>query len=339
MRHAILRCGLLATALAFTGGGALVIAQEMIPQQFLAQEVLAQEVFAQAILAQAVLAQAQAPAAQPPAQAPAAAPAPGPYKPLAITLPQPLSDPSFEAFRKQLAEIAKKKDRAALTQMLAPNFFWVPEDTDMADTAKPAIDNLAKALSLDGKDASGWETLASFAAEATAMPDPQHSGAVCAPAEPGFDDKAADELANATQTDASDWVFPVRDGVEVRSAAKADAAGGGQARPPSGAGAAGQLAGERRVRGVREGDDAVRQDRLRADRDRAADRRRAAVLPQGRQHLEDRRLLRRRSEPSRGRSRHAETGARAWLIARRKNEGAHRGAPTPPLIAPAAIAE
>jgi hypothetical protein len=157
------------------------------------------------------------------AQAPAATPAPGPYKPLAITLPQPLNDPSFEAFRKQLGEIAKRKDRAALAPLVASGFFWVPEDTDVADKAKQPIDNLAKALAFENADATGWETLANYAAEASAMPDPQHTGAVCSPAEPGFDDKAAEELANATQTDAADWVFPVRDGVEVRAAAKADA--------------------------------------------------------------------------------------------------------------------
>src|SRR5262249_23961521 len=39
--------------------------------------------------------------AQPPAQAPAPAPAPplGPHKPVAITLPPSVNDPSFEAFR------------------------------------------------------------------------------------------------------------------------------------------------------------------------------------------------------------------------------------------------
>jgi hypothetical protein len=52
---------------------------------------------------------------------------------------------------------------------------------------------------------------------------PLRSGVFCSPAEAAFDDKAADELANTTQTDASDWVFPIRDGIEVRSAAKQDA--------------------------------------------------------------------------------------------------------------------
>ena len=149
--------------------------------------------------------------------------APGPYKPVAITLPAAMSDPSFEAFRKQIAQIAQKKDRAALAPLVAATFFWVPEDTDMADKSKSAIDNLAKAIGLDGKDAGGWEALGSYANEPSAMPDPQRAGVFCAPAEPNFDDKAADELANTTQTDASDWVFPVRDGIEVRATAKQDA--------------------------------------------------------------------------------------------------------------------
>ena len=99
--------------------------------------------------------------AQPPAQTPAPAPAPapplGPYKPVAITLPPSVNDPSFEAFRKQLAEIANSKDRAALARLVAANFFWVPEEKDIADKQKSGIDNLAKALSLDGTDGFGWE--------------------------------------------------------------------------------------------------------------------------------------------------------------------------------------
>ena len=63
---------------------------------------------------------------------------PGPYSVVAIKLPAPVSDASFEAFRKQLADIAKKKDRAALARLVAANFFWIPEDTDVADKTKPA---------------------------------------------------------------------------------------------------------------------------------------------------------------------------------------------------------
>src|SRR6266851_8028427 len=77
---------------------------------------------------------AQAPSPKAPAQqAPAPAPAPGPYKPVAITLPAALNDPSFDAFRKQLAALAQNKDRAALAALVAASFFWVPEDADLAD--------------------------------------------------------------------------------------------------------------------------------------------------------------------------------------------------------------
>src|SRR5262249_56639900 len=117
-------------------------------------------------------------------------PAPGPYKPVPITLPAAMNDPSFEAFRKQLAQITQKKDRAALAAVVAANFFWVPEDTDIADKKKPAIDNLAKALGLDGTDSYGWESLGSYAAEPRAMPYPQRAGEFCAPARPGFTDNA-----------------------------------------------------------------------------------------------------------------------------------------------------
>ncbi len=158
----------------------------------------------------------------PPAQAPSAAL--GPYKPVPITLPTATNDPSFENFRKRLAEIAQKKDRAALAELVTPDFFWIPEDTDITDKKLPAIDNAARALGLNGgADAIGWDSLAAYGAETSTMADPQRSGVFCAPAEAGFDDKAADELANSTQTDASDWVFPIRDGIEVRSAAKQDA--------------------------------------------------------------------------------------------------------------------
>ncbi len=76
-----------------------------------------------------VLAGAVAPGsgvAQPeqPAQSPSAAL--GPYKPVPITLPAAMNDPTFDAFRKELTEIARKKDRAALAQLVAATFFWIP---------------------------------------------------------------------------------------------------------------------------------------------------------------------------------------------------------------------
>src|SRR5215831_20751004 len=154
---------------------------------------------------------AQVQPAQPPTQPPE--PPLGPYKPVPIALPSGVNDPSFETFRQQLADIAKNKDRAALARIVAANFFWIPEDKDIADKQKSPIDNLSKALSLDGADGFGWESLAAYAAETTAMADPQRKGVFCAPAEPSFDERAADELANITQTDAADWAFPIRDGI------------------------------------------------------------------------------------------------------------------------------
>ena len=37
-----------------------------------------------------------------------------PYQSVAVTPPAPFNDPSFVAFRKQLADVAANKDRAAL---------------------------------------------------------------------------------------------------------------------------------------------------------------------------------------------------------------------------------
>ena len=147
---------------------------------------------------------------------------PGPYQPVAVTLPTPFNDPSLEAFRKQLGGIAQKKDRAALAQLVAASFFWIQDDKDAADKAKPAIDNLAKAIGLEGKNAFGWEVIFDYAAEPSGKADPQRQGVVCAPAHPTYDDKAFEELVKATR--ASEWLYPVRDGVEVRSGPQQKAA-------------------------------------------------------------------------------------------------------------------
>jgi hypothetical protein len=177
-------------------------------------------VIAGALAATSLQAQQPGPAQQPaPAQAP-----PKPYQPVTIKLPTPVADPTFVAFRKQLGDIAQKKDRAALAKLVAQSFFFVNGEKDAADKKKPGIDNLAKALSLDGKDsAAGWATLGEYAKEPTAEPDEEHKGVLCAPADPAFDENAAEALAKQTQTDPGDWGYPVKDGVEVRAAAKPDA--------------------------------------------------------------------------------------------------------------------
>jgi hypothetical protein len=164
---------------------------------------------------------AQQPAPGP--QAPAASP-PKPYKPVTIKLPVPVADPAFVAFRKQVGDIAQKKDRAALAKLVAQSFFFVSGEKDAADKKKPGIENLAKALSLDGKDSTaGWATLSEYAKEPTAEADEEHKGVLCAPADPAFDENAAEALAKETQTDPGEWGYPVKDGVEVRAAGKPDA--------------------------------------------------------------------------------------------------------------------
>jgi hypothetical protein len=139
------------------------------------------------------------------------------YKPVPIKLPAPMRDPSFDAFRRQLGVTAEMKDKAALAKIVARNFFWIPADKDVADKRKPGIDNLAKAIGLDGDDTSGWELINDVSLEAAAEPFRDRAGVVCAPAQASFDEKAADVLAKATQTDPTEWAYPSRDGVEVRA--------------------------------------------------------------------------------------------------------------------------
>jgi hypothetical protein len=162
-------------------------------------------------------------AAQEQPQTPALAP-PKPYKVVAVKLPEAVKDPTFEAFRKQLVAAAQKKDRAALGRMVARNFFWVPEDKDVADKKKSGIDNLAKAIGLDGRDASGWDALLGYANDPTADKDPDRQGVICSPGDPTFDEMEAEKLAADSDTDAGDWGFTARDNIEVRSGPEKNAA-------------------------------------------------------------------------------------------------------------------
>ncbi len=147
-----------------------------------------------------------------------------PYQPVAVKPPPTLDDPSFVAFRKQLAETAGRKDRAALAQLVVgQNFFWMQEPgKDIADKHKPGIDSLAKATDLDAKDDSGWQLIASIASEASAAEQPQHKGIFCGPADPIIDPAAFEALGKATQTVPPDWGYPTKDGVEIHADAKPD---------------------------------------------------------------------------------------------------------------------
>ena len=73
-------------------------------------------------------------------------------------------------FRKQLAGIAQRKDRAGLAKLVAGDFFWTTDDgKDITDKARSAGDNLARALYLDNPDTEGWDILGAFATEASAV--------------------------------------------------------------------------------------------------------------------------------------------------------------------------
>jgi len=162
---------------------------------------------------------------QPPAKQPAPPPvaAPKPYNPVTIKLPAPLNDPSFEAFRKQIGELAAKKDRPGLAKLVVTQgFFWDGEKGNQADKKKSGIDNLSAAIGLAGKQPVGWEILEAYAEDPTASAYPGKQGVVCGPADPELDEKALEDLAKATQTDPGDWAYPLGTDVEVRSGPKPD---------------------------------------------------------------------------------------------------------------------
>jgi hypothetical protein len=155
------------------------------------------------------------------AQAPRA---PKPYSPVAITRPAAFDDASFATFRLALAAVAKRRLYAELTPLvLAQGFFWDRDFGRGFDPHKPAVDNLAAAISLESGNGAGWETLASFTAEDAAEPLPSRPGVICAPARPDYDSVAFSKLLEATYTAGIDWAYPRRDATVVRAASQPDA--------------------------------------------------------------------------------------------------------------------
>jgi len=160
----------------------------------------------------------QAPAAQVQAQI-------KPYKTVAVAMPKPSTDASYEAFRKQLADVAKRKDRAALAKLVvSQGFFWESESGDKADKKKSAMANLEQAIGgLSGPNAQGWDILAQAADDATIEALPDHAGVMCGPAGPEIDGKAFEALVKETGTEPGDWAFPIAPDLEVRGAGQAKA--------------------------------------------------------------------------------------------------------------------
>jgi hypothetical protein len=136
-----------------------------------------------------------------------------------VTLPQSYNDPGFEAFRKELGDIARRKDRAALaTKTVVEGFFWIGDKGDKTNKRESRINNLAAAIGLDNQDGLGWEILADAADEATLEPIPDKNGVMCSPAVPVFDQRAAEQAAKATGTQPGDWAFPAKGSLDVHVA-------------------------------------------------------------------------------------------------------------------------
>lgn len=175
---------------------------------------------AAALLCAASAAVAQTPPAaqQPPPQAPAK-----PYQKVTLSMPARVSDPALDALRKQLADIAQRKERAALAPLIvAQGFFWEREAGNAADEKKSALDNFAAAIGLDAKDGSGWEVFADYVAEPTVAQVGDRKDLVCAPVMPSFSDEDFLDVMKATDTDPVEWGFPLKDGVEAHETAKPD---------------------------------------------------------------------------------------------------------------------
>lgn len=152
-------------------------------------------------------------------------PAQKPYKTVPVTIAASPRDPSFDAFRKEIADIAKRRDRTALGQRIVPkDFFWERDFSGGFDPARSSLDNLTTALMLDADDGSGWEVLAGFAAETSAGPLPGRAPIICAPAIPQFNEEARGELIDSTQSDGLEWNYPRAAGLQVRAAPQQNAA-------------------------------------------------------------------------------------------------------------------
>ncbi len=148
-----------------------------------------------------------------------------PYVPVAVTWPQPQADAALDAFRQDLAKVAKARIYAELARLVAPQgFFWGRDFANRFDPRKAGVDNLAAALRLEHDAGAGWAALERLADEAGALPLESRPGVVCAPAPPRFDTIAFDRLIDVTRTEAGDWVYPRAADAAVRSAPRADAA-------------------------------------------------------------------------------------------------------------------
>ena len=131
--------------------------------------------------------------------------------------PQPSPIQASRPSANSSARSPSKKDRKALAGLVAPNFFWMGEKGDKADKKKPSVENLAKAIQLDGKEAPGWEMLGAAAADPTGTPFPDRKDTICSPADPTFNAQEFEALAKSTGTEDGDWAYPTQTGLDVHA--------------------------------------------------------------------------------------------------------------------------
>jgi hypothetical protein len=161
--------------------------------------------------------------ASPPPQTQQAAPAKA-YQPVPVKPAPPVADPTFETFRKQLADVVRRKDRAALQKLVvSQGFFWEGETGDKASTGKSSFENFATAIGLNDPNGTGWEIIATAAAEPTLEKMEERKGVMCGPASPQIDDAAFEHLIRTTATDAEEWGYPDAKDLEVRASAQPNA--------------------------------------------------------------------------------------------------------------------
>lgn len=131
------------------------------------------------------------------------------YPVVAVKFAEPPSDPSFAAFRSELAAAARRRVYAELARLVvARGFFWERDFGAAFAPSKSGAENLAAAVGLERGNGHGWKTLATFAAEPTAAPFAARPGILCAPARPSFDEAEFHALTARTGTDAADWRYP-----------------------------------------------------------------------------------------------------------------------------------
>jgi hypothetical protein len=72
-------------------------------------------------------------------------------------LPGASTDDSLNTFRAELAAVATRRIYAALARLVrTDDFFWERDFGRSYDPRRPAVDNLAQALSLEAQNGGGW---------------------------------------------------------------------------------------------------------------------------------------------------------------------------------------